>query len=281
MRAYSRRRLVVPLVVAACAIGERGDRLGAQPSSGGAALLDGAAAGAAPLAARPAIPAASYVRGSVVDDLTGSPIVGARVTIRDTRFSTITNVEGRFYFEDVPRGNYVLHVAHIAYVQVPASLRIASDAVDVVVRLDAAVIPLEPIRVTAFSRRLDEVGFYDRQRRGVGTFIGRSQVDGMRALNSSDLMRVVPSARLTPQPPSRTQGGMALAGRGRCRFSFIVDGARTLPDFEMDMVAPYAIEGLEFYRSLAELPAPFRVHVGREGNATSCGIVLIWTRNRI
>jgi hypothetical protein len=224
---------------------------------------------------------ASYIRGSVIDHASGAPVGGARVAIRGTRFATTTNADGRFHFEDVPRGEYVLQVTHVGYVQVPAPLRIASDAVDVVVRLDAAAIPLEPIRVTAFSRRLDEVGFYERQRRGVGTFIGRPLIDGMRPLSATDLMRLVPSARLTPQGAVRTPAGSSLAGRGRCRFSYIVDGARTLPDFELDLVAPYAIEGLEFYRSLAELPAPFRMHVGREAGAASCGIVLVWTRHRL
>jgi hypothetical protein len=270
MLAHSRRRLMVPLVVAAWAVIEGGEASAETPRT---AVLRASTEGA--------WAAATYVRGSVIDNQSGMPIGGARVTIRDTRYATTTSADGRFYFEDVPRGEYVLYVSHMAYVHVPAPLRIASDAVHVEIRLDAAAIPLEPIRVTVFSRRLDEVGFYERQRRGVGTFIGRSQVDGMRALNSSDLMRLVPSARLTPQPPARTQGGMGLAGRGRCRFNFIVDGARTLPDFDMDLVAPYSIEGLEFYRSLAELPAPFRAHVAREANATSCGIVLIWTRNRI
>src|SRR5687768_13135205 len=60
----------------------------------------------------------------------------------------------------------------------------------------AEAVPLAPIVVTAVSRRLDAVGFYERQRRGIGTFIGRQQIDAARAQFSSDLMRSVAGVRL-------------------------------------------------------------------------------------
>src|SRR5688572_16891656 len=58
--------------------------------------------------------------------------------------------------------------------------------------LAADAVQLTPIVVTAVSRRLDAVGFYERQRRGIGTFIGRQQIDAAHAQFSSDLMRNVP-----------------------------------------------------------------------------------------
>jgi hypothetical protein len=274
MFAHSRSGLVIPLVVAACAALECPERVLAEPRALAGDLFQvrrsvhsNAAVG-------------SYVRGRVLDDATGAPIAEARVTIGGTALVAVTGADGRFQFEDVPMGEHVLHIVHVAYAAVPAELKVGHDALDVVVRLAPAAIALEPVRVRAFSRRLEDVGFYDRQRRGLGTFLGRTQIDGMRATTSMDLLRIVPAARATPQYPPRSQSGANLSGRGRCRYSYIVDGARTLPDFEIDLIAPYAIEGLEVYRSLAELPAPFRVHVSRDVTTTSCGIILIWTRDR-
>jgi hypothetical protein len=268
MFAHSCTKFVVPLLIAAWPAAGRSAPLPAKPAD----VLQ--APTVLPLSA------AAFVRGSVVDDATGAPVQDARVSIRGTRYSALTTRDGRFQFEDVPGGEYELYVAHIAYVAVPAVLHVGNEALDVVIRLGPYAIPLEPIKVTAFSRRLEDVGFYERQRRGIGTFLGRNQIDGMRATTSLDLLRNVPAARLTQQYPLRSQSGSTIAGRGRCRFSYIVDGARTLPDFEMDLVAPYAIEGLEYYRSIAELPSTFRAYVGRDVNTTSCGIVVIWTRFR-
>ena len=61
---------------------------------------------------------------------------------------------------------------------------------------------------------------------------------------------------------------------------YIVDGARTLTDFEMDNIAAYAIEGIELYTGQAEVPAVFRGHAPSDGGSVGvCGVIAIWTRN--
>jgi hypothetical protein len=222
----------------------------------------------------------AYLRGNVLDQQTGAPIPGVALSLANTPLSATTTADGRFHFERVPVGDYELRVAHVGYRTVPSPLRVRNDDLDATIRLAPSAIPIDPVIVMAFSRRLDHVGFYDRERRGVGTFIGRTQIDAMNAQTSSDLLRRLPGINLVPQWPQRNAPRNDLSGRGRCRFSYIVDGARTLPDFEMDFVAPYAIEGIEIYRGLAEVPASFRAHVTRGGQGgPSCGVIAIWTRD--
>jgi hypothetical protein len=221
----------------------------------------------------------SLLRGTVLDQQTGTPIPGAALHITNTPFAATTSADGRFHFEHVPIGDYELRISHVGYRTVPSPLRVRSDDLDATIRLAASAIPIEPVVVVAFSRRLDHVGFYDRERRGLGTFVGRSQIDAMNAQTSSDLLRKLPGVNLVPQWPRRNAPRNDLSGRSRCRFSYIVDGARTLPDFDMDFVAPFAIEGIEFYRSMAEVPASFRPHVTRDGQGATCGVIAIWTRN--
>jgi len=134
--------------------------------------------------------------------------------------------------------------------------------------------------VTAFSQRLERVGFYEREKRGIGTFIGRKQVDAMNVQHASDLLRSVPSARLIPQTTRRNAPPNSLTGRGACRFKFIVDGTRTLADFEMDFVAAHIIEGVEVYSGLSEVPALFKAHATPDAGSALCGVVAIWTRER-
>jgi hypothetical protein len=221
----------------------------------------------------------ALLRGSVLDQQTGAPIAGAALSLANTRLSATTATDGTFQFNHVPVGDYELRVAHVGYATVPSPLRVRNDDLDATIRLAPSAIPLDPVIVMAFSRRLDHVGFYDRERRGIGTFIGRTQIDAMNAQTSSDLLRRLPGINLVPQWPQRNAPRNSLSGRGRCRFSYIVDGARTLPDFEMDFVSPHAIEGIEIYRGVAEVPAGFRAHVTRGGQGPSCGVIAIWTRN--
>lgn len=218
------------------------------------------------------------VRGRVLDQQTNSPVPQVSVRMGNTRLSALTDTDGRFQFLRIPVGDYDLRADHIAYAGSSTRLNLRDDDVDALVWLAPAAIPLQPIVVTAFSRRLEHVGFYERQKRGVGTFISRKQIDAMNVHNASDLLRASPSLRLVPQP--RRANNQLRGRRGNCRFTFIVDGARTLTDFEMDNIAAYAIEGIELYNGLAEVPAVFRTHAPTDGGTvTVCGVIAIWTRN--
>ena len=216
------------------------------------------------------------VRGSIIDNGSGVSLNSVAVRIANTALIALTNEEGRFVFPRVPLGDYTLVVEHISYASMRAPIRVIDDDLDVSFRLTAAAIALQPVVVIAFSRRLETAGFYERQRRGVGTFIGRRQVDAMKVQRASDLLRYVPSARIVPQAHRQNVPPNSLTGRGQCRYRFIVDGTRTLADFEMDFIAPYTIEGVEVYSGLSEVPALFRAIA--DGGPPLCGVIAIWTR---
>ena len=216
------------------------------------------------------------VRGSIVDNSSGTLLNSVAVRITNTALIALTNDEGRFVFPRVPLGNYTLVVEHISYAAARAPIRVQDEDLDVAFRLTPEAIALQPVVVATFSRRLEGAGFYERQKRGVGTFIGRRQIEAMNVQRASDLLRNVPSARIVPQVPRQNVPPNALTGRGQCRYRFIVDGTRTLADFEMDLVAPYAIEGVEVYNGLSEVPALFRAIA--DGGPPLCGVIAIWTR---
>jgi hypothetical protein len=221
----------------------------------------------------------SLFRGRVVDHVTGDGIAQVAVRIANTPLSTLTHPDGRFVFERLPVGIYNVLVEHIAYRAINTAVNVQHEDLDAVVRLSPAVIAVQPIVVTAFSRRLEHVGFYERQKRGVGTFINRKQIDAMNVQAASDLLRRVPSLRLVPQSRRSNQRNATVGVRGNCRFAFIVDGSRTLSDFEMDYVAAPAIEGVEIYNGLAEVPSAFRAHATTSSGVTVCGVIAIWTRD--
>lgn len=54
--------------------------------------------------------AQSAIRGTVVEYETNEPIVGAKVVIPGTAFSSITDSEGKYEIHDVPPGDYELVV---------------------------------------------------------------------------------------------------------------------------------------------------------------------------
>ena len=220
-----------------------------------------------------------FVRGGVLDRETGTPLPNVAVRIANTRLVEMTDGDGRFLFERLPLGDHSLRVEHISYATFVAGLNVGKEDLDATIRLTPQALPMEPMIVTAFSRRLEHVGFYERQKRGVGTFVNRRQIDAMNVQSAADLLRSVPSMRLVPTIPRRNAPRTSTTGRGNCRYRFIVDGSRTLADFEMDFLAAYAIEGIEVYNGLAEVPALFRSVASQDVSSPPCGIIAIWTRN--
>jgi hypothetical protein len=221
----------------------------------------------------------SLFRGRVIDHETGNGVAQVSIRIANTSLATLTHPDGRFVFERVPLGDYQVQVEHVAYRTANTLLTVHYDDLDALVRLTPAAITLPPVVVTAFSQRLEFVGFYERQRRGVGTFINRTQIDAMNVQAASDLLRAVPSLRLVPLTRRSSQRNATVGRRGNCRFAFIVDGIRMLSDFEIDYIAAPAVEGIEVYNGLAEVPAAFRAHATTSSGVTVCGVIAIWSRN--
>ena len=123
-----------------------------------------AAALAAPLPSFPApllaqemaAPAgAGRIIGRVVDGAQGAPIAGAQVTLQGTGRTVTSALDGRYTLLNVPAGPVTLSVRMIGY-QPKSVSGIVVDAGDVVaqnVSLDASVVQLEELAVTAASER--------------------------------------------------------------------------------------------------------------------------------
>ena len=66
----------------------------------------------------------SSIQGTVLDETTQQPIIGANVILPGTTFGAATDIEGNFYIGGIPVGTYLLRVDYIGY-----SPRTVSDVV--------------------------------------------------------------------------------------------------------------------------------------------------------
>ena len=219
------------------------------------------------------------VRGTVIDQQTAQPLANVSIRLAPTRLQARTTSDGKFLFPLVPLGDYELRIEHLSYQANGVSLQVRTEDLEATVPLTAAAIPLAPITVTAFSVRLERMGFYERRKRGIGTFIDRREIDAMHAQSTADLLRNVPGLRLLTQMPRRAAPRVTTLNRSSCRFRFVVDGTRVMADYEMENIPPFAIEGLEVYRGLAEVPALFRALTTSDPGTATCGVIVVWTRD--
>jgi len=57
----------------------------------------------------------SKLDGTIVDDITNQPIIGASITIKGTTHGVVTDAEGKFYFQTGQKFPYTLIVSYIGY----------------------------------------------------------------------------------------------------------------------------------------------------------------------
>ncbi|MFL5385973.1 MAG: carboxypeptidase regulatory-like domain-containing protein [Longimicrobiaceae bacterium] len=265
---------------------------------------------AACLAATPL--AAQTLRGKVVDAATGAGVpavavralseghdVGHARTAADGTFSFALRVPGTVRIE-AQRTGYRTTVTG----DLPVGVR---ETVDVEVRLSAEAIAIEPLRVTARAepprrRALEQNGFYDRERQGVGKYLRREDFENRGNTNLAQVLSRVQgtaiyysgssqyiyfprsgspdAARLSasPRPPEKGTGAAPAKWgppNNACLPRLFVDGVRVSYDAQSDInsvVDPDQVEAIEVFRGPSEIPVQYN------DNNSQCGVILIWTR---
>lgn len=222
------------------------------------------------------------VGGQVLARQTGQPIASALVQLV-ARDSTVLNTvftddAGRFTLAADGCGpvDGFLYVASLGYASVRSSLRdlpIDCSAWSIALEIDPVDLPGVNVRVTR-NRGLARVGFYDRQRIGMGTFITRDVIeDRYRTANQvAEIIRQVPGVFRVEQ--GENEAAVILRNvptfAGPCYAVFFIDG---LPyQNVLPRLPAMDIEAIEVYRGPAQVPAQY------SGAYAACGVVLIWTR---
>lgn len=128
----------------------------------------------------------SGLLGTVSNEFS-EPMEGASVHIMNTNFSTFTGDDGKFWFEDIPDGRYVVQVSAPGYASVHGNIEIpASGPLDF--QLARSADQLDAVTVTAQKRE------ENLQRVPLSiTTLPASKVEAYQLWNAKDLSAVVPN----------------------------------------------------------------------------------------
>jgi hypothetical protein len=238
-------------------------------------------------------PVDGTVRGEVVDERSGAPVVGATVDLIDNvnriRARATTDETGAFLLTRIDPGAFRLRVRSVGYAELvtPRWWIESGESITVVIRVDSEAILLAPLEVVGRTISASPVlqGFYQRLQYNVGgVFFTREDIEARGPMRITDLLAEVPGARLTNAPgdgdPRRdliVTFERALPGPrgGSCPVQVYVDGmlASRGGAVPVDALAsPHLLEGIEVYRGLSSVPAEFLSAEAR------CGVVALWTR---
>jgi len=231
--------------------------------------------------------AAQSVMGNLLDAQTGQPIMLGYVVLMteggDRVAWTLANEDGYFRLDAPDPGSYMLYGESLGYrssVEGPILLG-ENQVLPAEFRLDPMPVVLDSLRIEAQSKRFSLVlaGFYDREKTGLGTFIGPDKIlERLEAKQITDYFWGVPGIRLMPRDNMAGSGYVPLmraaaSTRGFCLPEVYLDGIPQPGADEIDnIIMPYDIEGIEVYRSPAEVPARYT------SAGSNCGVILLWTR---
>ncbi|MGH7468092.1 MAG: carboxypeptidase-like regulatory domain-containing protein [Longimicrobiales bacterium] len=220
------------------------------------------------------------IRGHLIDDRSDLPVADATLSLfarSGARLSVQkTDSLGTFQFRLRDAGSYTISASRIGYRdQTAGPITVsASEVVEVEMRISSVPVRLDSLVVTA-RRPLPRgrvAEFYDRvewgRKANAGQFVTRAQFDSLSLPNVTDYMQ-----RLARVPIVGFGTGATVpprAGTERCVLALLLDGQRITGAIN-GLVSPITVEGVEIYRSNADVPIEYR----RSGY---CGAVLLWTR---
>ena len=233
----------------------------------------------------PAAPLLSQtVQGRILEHSSDAPVRGVMVELRTDRGqplgNSVTDSTGTFSFQLPGEGTYRLLGTRIGYqrVETPGFEVAAGEALEVDVHISTRAVLMTPLTITsrpepARSRYLEMVGFYERERRSPGTFVRRDRVERSNAPGLSNLLSELPGVRRTVV---RGIPMISLNRQRTCPPQVVLDGQPLLEYTRIDeIVHVRAVEAVEIYRGPSETPAEYAY---RE---RGCGMVVIWTRDRV
>ncbi len=225
--------------------------------------------------ARVALAQGRALVGVVRDSARGLGIAGAEVRIDGTAFRALTDERGAFRFADGTATASTLSVRRLGFVPRVVPISAAESAASIEVALVSSAQPLAAVVVraerTKYTGRL--AGYYERlERRSIGTFITRSDLERERPSQITDMIQRAPGVNLARGRP----GMLRVRMRGRdCSPLIWLDGAAlSLGDVDLDAFSPASLEGVEMYLGAASAPQRYQAARGKN----ECGTILLWSR---
>lgn len=218
------------------------------------------------------------ITGKVLDARTDDPIEAMDVIVRDLSGEpvgrTLSDEDGRFGVAVGQPGLYRVAVARFGYDSTAtANLAVSPEQnLYVELRVQPAALGLDPITVTAprVLPYLESTGFYDRERRGFGSFLGPSDLKRIPGAFPSQLLRRVAGVTVT-RGRIYMRGQTSFMG-GPCSPKIVLDYMTLRGTNLDDVVRTYDIEAMEVYKGPAAVPPQWR-------DAGTCGVIVVWTKH--
>jgi len=263
-----------------------------------------AIAAATTLAAHSLNAQAAALVGTVMRDTLGHALGGGvEVRIPEINSGANTNYLGEFRITRIPPGRYLVTIRSVGYEPFSDSVTfVANQAVTREFVLKPIATQLDPVRTEAsgavkkyHSPMLND--FEERRLSGKGGyFVSDSVLRAKESERLPDVIGRIPGLQKIPDrsmvyiASSRSTGDGGLVFQSvnkrpatvHCYVTIYIDGtlrwqgpdSQSNPPFDLNTILVSDLAGAEFYAGGASLPVQYTA------TGTSCGVLLLWTRER-
>jgi TonB family protein len=222
---------------------------------------------------------ARQIRGAsihgTVRDSAGAPIPAVDVGVIGSGMRSRTNDLGTYRIAGLAPGAATLTARRLGYSIFSRDLHLREgEELTLDIELGARAAVLSEVEVTEPREPYDSrlAGFNARLQCHVGHFITRERIDRANNANLSQLLRELPGVRIGP---SSAQGRVVRLRGANCPPLVFVDGfPASAGEFDLDMIEPASVEGVEVYSSAASVPPEF----SGPRDLDRCGVIAIWSR---
>ena len=265
------------------------------------------------VAVHPAAMAGQEVTGLLLESETRAPIAWATISLLDTTFNAVTQTlssqTGAFLLESPEAGSFYVLAEALGYEpKVDGILELkegGSASIEFYLKpkpleMDSLIVALKRVRTYGY---LTEVGYYERQKMGFGTFVSPDEIQRRRPFTTFDLLRSVPDLRIEEGGRAGTRVYL-MRGGSRCNPAVLLDGSRAFNDTHTERGGPLAdlppfgapssirtqrddqgivlesivdiedISAVEVHTRATSMPLQYG------GTQESCGLLMIWTHFR-
>ncbi len=160
--------------------------------------------------------------GTVAEYGTDIPVIGAAVRLGEDYLWTTTDVDGRFAFDKIQPGKYVLEVSCLGYVTAAVEVDLTKDVDGLKVSMHESSLALDEVVVTA-----------QKAKDGLSTShnLGRDALNHLQLSNMTDVASLLPGGKtvnpdLTSENTFSLREGGSTAGNSSFGTAVEVDGVR-------------------------------------------------------
>jgi len=214
----------------------------------------------------------SSLSGKVVERSTGVPVIGASIYIEKLKQGGITDINGIYRINNIPKGIYKIVVSCISYTTLTVpDLNISAPDTDFDIVMDEATNTLNQIVVTSSKRMNSEIAVIQATRTADVVMSGMSgrQITRSQDRNAAEVVKRIPGVSIIDDRYIMVRG---LSGRYNnvwMNNSAVPSTEADTRAFSFDMLPSSQIENIMIVKSpSAEIPADF-----------SGGFVKIMTRS--